>query len=205
MQALRILYRKSSRLIFPFLLNAARIISAAFPVSLLLVTTLAEMEELQEFLQPLCDRSPRFRLADVDFNVVIRALARCKDIGLDKYDPTTDILLRHLLYISEPDKLRFAEIFGKVPLPNKKVSVAFIGSSSTKGAVWRKPSVEITCETVAELFRKIDGHPMLKLQGWPVARRVGQNVGMYHKNTGLKVTLEFMDSMSEAPKAITSE
>jgi hypothetical protein len=163
------------------------------------------MEELQAFLQPLCDRWPKFRLEDIDFNVVIRALARCKEVGLSKYDPTTAILLRRLLYISEPDKIRFAEVFGKLPLPNKKVSIAFIGSSSTKGAVWRRPSVEITCETVAELFRKLNGYPMLKLQGWPVARRVGQNVGMYHKNTGLKVTLEFRDSMSEPPKTITSE
>ena len=163
------------------------------------------MEELQAFLRPVCDRVPEFRLEDVDFNVVIRALARCKEVGLSKYDPTTDILLRYLLHISEPDKIHFAEIFGKLPLPNKKVSIAFIGSSSTKGAIWRRPSVEIACETVAELFRKLSGYPMLKLQGWPVARRVGQNVGMYHKNTGLRVTLEFRDSMSEAPKTIASE
>jgi len=155
------------------------------------------MQELSEFLHDKRYTSwawKQVNLAEVDFNVVLRFVLNCREQPVDKFDLVTNQVLVKINNLTSPEaKAKFRELLGAIPLPNPRVALASAWDGNQKGLYAGKGSTLIVCDTVNDLLNSIGSRPCKKLYGWPVPRRVGQNVGLYKANTGLRVTLEYSE------------
>jgi hypothetical protein len=155
------------------------------------------MQELSDFLHDGAYTSwafNRVNLAQVDFNAVLRFVLNCKEQPVDKFDSVTDQVLLKINNLTNPEaRTKFRELLGAIPLPNPRVTLASAWAGNTKGIHAGKGSTVIICDTVGDLLNSIGSRSCRKLSGWPVPRRVGQNVGLYKANTGLRVTVEYSE------------
>jgi len=145
------------------------------------------MEALNQFLRETTE-SP-VAAERLDWNVVMRYLLNLHELKLSPHDVETAQFLTQILQMQEEQRKQLGELLVNVPLPNSKVVVTPVASDG----ILRRPTVTLSCSTVLELLKQARG--CIDFRGWPVARRVGQNRGLYQANKGLYLRVEYPSTL----------
>lgn len=149
------------------------------------------MEKIDSFLEQNSKLGVqhRTRVAQLDWNVVLRCLLNLRELKIDPHDIETAQFLTQMMYLDKDQRKELSQLIANVPLPTTKVIITPVASDG----IMRRQTQIISCTTVLELLQHANG--CVDFRGWPVPRRVGQNVGRYHANKGLCLRVEYPSSL----------